>query len=244
LSAVTPDNFLVDAEAPEIPWAKPSGAPVAVGTKFVKIGPGLDGLEVALAVTVPEGKAPKADDVRRLWNLRWNRRAAPVVLIVAHRIGDTWKASVCGTKDDPAVIPALDLDQVERICAAALTAPDSANAERTLHRLLVGQKDELVAGLTKGIRGEGPLQQQAAGADEGHQPTPEHGVRRLRRHRPGAGSSRRDARPSPGPRTPPRPRRHSAQQIRGRGASSSADALTEEAPVPRAPSKSFLSLSR
>ena len=148
MSAVTPDNFLVHVEAPEIPWAKPAGAPVALGTSFVKIGPGPDGLEVALAVTVPEEKAPKADDVRRLWNLRWNRRAAPVVLVVAHRIGDTWKASVCGTKDDPAVIPGLDLDQVERICAAALTAPDSANAERTLHRLLVGQKDELVAGLT------------------------------------------------------------------------------------------------
>ncbi|WP_354563290.1 MULTISPECIES: hypothetical protein [unclassified Rhodococcus (in: high G+C Gram-positive bacteria)] len=40
------------------------------------------------------------------------------------------------------------MSQVERICTAALAAPDPVNAERAFHRLLVGQKDQLVAGLT------------------------------------------------------------------------------------------------
>lgn len=111
----------------------------------VLIGNGNDALEVAIASA---SARPKVDDVRRLWAARWNRRAAPVALIVGYPANDVWKAAVCGTKDDPAVLIDLDLNQVERICTAALEAPDPANAERTLHRLLVGQKDQLVAGLT------------------------------------------------------------------------------------------------
>jgi hypothetical protein len=71
----------------------------------------------------------------------------PVLLVVAYIKNGIWKAAVCGTKDDPAVLPDLDLAQVERICLAALAAPDPATADRTLSRLLVGQKDQLVAGL-------------------------------------------------------------------------------------------------
>ncbi|WP_435866544.1 Eco57I restriction-modification methylase domain-containing protein [Streptomyces yangpuensis] len=142
---MTMDTFLEDVDVREIPWPKPSGAPAVLSTSQVLIADGTDALEVAVAQAPSR---PKAEEVRRLWNLRWGRRAAPVVLVVGYQAAGVWKASVCGTKDDPAVLADLDLSQVERICAAALSAPDATNAERALHRLLVGQKDHLVAGLT------------------------------------------------------------------------------------------------
>ncbi len=145
----TPDDFLSDALGDEIDWGRQPGYPVALQPEFVQIGNGPDGFEAAFARMVHPGATPKADDVRALWKARWNRRAAPVALVVAHRgPGGDWRASVCGTKDDPAVIAGLPLDQVDRIVNAALSSPDAATADRTFHRLLVGQKDALVAGLT------------------------------------------------------------------------------------------------
>lgn len=139
------EDFLADADVREIPWSKPSGAPISLDTDRILIADGADAIEVAVASATSQ---PKIDDVRRLWSARWARRAAPVVLVVAYPAHDSFKAAVCGTKDDPAVLVDLDLSQVERICAAALGTPDAASAERTFHRLLVGQKDQLVAGLT------------------------------------------------------------------------------------------------
>src|SRR5438552_920109 len=104
LSGVTAETFLGDTDTREIPWARPAGAPASLSPDRVHMAEGADGLEVALA-TAPS--APRTDEVRRLWNLRWNRRAAPVVLVVAYQANGTWKAAVCGTKDDPAVIADL-----------------------------------------------------------------------------------------------------------------------------------------
>ncbi|PWS42344.1 hypothetical protein DKT74_22775 [Streptomyces sp. ZEA17I] len=138
------EDFLGEAEAHEISWNQPDGAPESLAAERVLIAEGPQAFEVAIASAVTR---PRVDDVRRLWALRWNRRAAPVVLVVGYLDDGTWKAAVCGTKDDPAVLPDLNLDQVERICTASLEAPDSANAERTLHRLLAGLKDQMVPGL-------------------------------------------------------------------------------------------------
>lgn len=143
--SVTIDDFLADTDAQEIDWVRPSGAPSSLNTVRVDIGWGSDALEVALATS---DKAPKMDDVRRLWSLRWNRRAAPVLLVVGYEGQSGWEATVCGPGDDPAAIAGLDLSQVERICAAALAAPTASEAKRTLQRLLVGPKDQLIAGLT------------------------------------------------------------------------------------------------
>ncbi|HEX8345094.1 MAG TPA: hypothetical protein VF657_10160 [Actinoplanes sp.] len=142
---VTGDDFLADTDANEIRWTPPQGAPAALRTDRVHYADGNDAFEVAVAYA--DGR-PRVDDVRRLWAARWGRRAAPVVLVVAYQDGRAWRAAICGTRDDPAVLSDLDLSQVERICDAALSASDPVNAERTLHRLLIGQKDQLVAGLT------------------------------------------------------------------------------------------------
>lgn len=139
------EHFLADADVRDIPWTKPTGAPISLVTDRVLIADGTDALEIAVASATGR---PKVDEVRRLWAARWGRRAAPVVLVVLYIADEAHKAAVCGTTDDPVVLMDLDQSQVERICAASLAAPDPANAERTFHRLLIGQKDQLVAGLT------------------------------------------------------------------------------------------------
>lgn len=144
-TAVTADDFLADVDAEEITWTRPAGAPVALTPVRVTLGRGADPLEVAFATA---GTAPKMDDVRRLWSLRWNRRATPVLLVVAHQADGGWVATVCGPGENPAAVAGLDLGQVERICAAALVEPDAGSAKRTLGRLLAGPTDQLIAGLT------------------------------------------------------------------------------------------------
>lgn len=144
MTSFTIDDFLAEADVQEIDWVRPSGAPTALNPLRVDIGWGPDALEVAVATS---DAPPRMDDVRRLWSLRWNRRAAPVLLVVGYEGASGWEATVCGPGDDPAAIPGMELSQVERICAAALTAPNASEAKRTLQRLLVGTKDQLIAGL-------------------------------------------------------------------------------------------------
>ena len=144
-NATSLDTFLADAPGREIDWIRPTGTRTGLTTVRVHTGNGADALEIAVA-TSPA--SPKMDDVRHLWNLRWGRRAAPVLLVVAYQHGDKWEATICGLGDNPAVIAGLDLDQVERICAAGLGEPTASAAKRTLQRLMVGPKDQLIAGLT------------------------------------------------------------------------------------------------
>lgn len=139
------DDFLATADAREIPWPKPAGCPTALASDRVHVG--VNTLEVAVAATTSGQEPPKISDVRTLYRLRWNRRATPVLLVVAYQAGQAWKATVCGPGEDPTPITDLDLSQVERVCAAALAEPDAGAATRTLHRLLAGQKDQLIAGL-------------------------------------------------------------------------------------------------
>ncbi|QQQ77408.1 hypothetical protein IOD16_02380 [Saccharothrix sp. 6-C] len=145
MAGFTIDDFLADSDTQEIDWLLPGGAPASLKPARINIGWGADALEVVLATS---DKAPRMDDVRRLWSMRWNRRAAPVLLVVGYETVVGWEATVCGTADDPAAITSLDLRQVERICAAALAEPNPSAAKRTLQRLLGGLKDQLIAGLT------------------------------------------------------------------------------------------------
>jgi hypothetical protein len=145
VASFTIDDFLAETDAQEIDWVRPTGAPTALNPLRVDIGFGPDALEIALATSE---KSPRMDDVRRLWSLRWNRRAAPVLLVVAHEGTSGWEATVCGPSGDPTAIAGLDLSQVERICAAALKEPNASAAKRTLQHLLSGPKDQLIAGLS------------------------------------------------------------------------------------------------
>ncbi|MEV1118871.1 hypothetical protein AB0I91_27725 [Actinosynnema sp. NPDC049800] len=145
MTGFTVDDFLVDSDATEINWIRPGGTPASLRPVRINIGGGSDALEVVLATSE---KAPRLEDVRRLWSMRWNRRAAPVLLVVGHEGTDGWEATVCGPTDHSAAITGLDLRQVDRICAAALAEPNPSAAKRTLQRLLGSLKDQLIVGLT------------------------------------------------------------------------------------------------
>lgn len=127
-----------------IDWTAPKGAPQSLKPLRIDIGFGNFSVEVAVATA---DRAPKMDDVRRLWSLRWGHRANPVLLIVSYPTNAGWQATVCGPDEDSAAIPGLDLRQVGRTAIAALAEPNESAAKRTLTELLVSTKDQLVAGL-------------------------------------------------------------------------------------------------
>ncbi|MCF7547352.1 Eco57I restriction-modification methylase domain-containing protein [Pseudonocardia sp. WMMC193] len=142
----TIEDFLDDAPlASEIDWSRPSGAPLAIDPLRVAFGHGPNPLEVAIAAA---DVAPRMDDVRRLWSLRWGRRASPVLLVVGYPTPAGWRATVCGPDEDSAAVTGLDLYQCERATAAALAESNPTAAKRTLGELLASTQDQLVAGLT------------------------------------------------------------------------------------------------
>lgn len=148
----TSDDFLAGLPN-EQDWSTFTGLPAAITPLVVQFGNGADAFEVALAES---DSAPKAEDVRNMFKVRWNKRAAPVLAVVAYPVsgpdGQQWRASVCGTRDDPAVTHNLDLSQLDRMCRAALEQPDGLAAERTIRRLLDGTKDCFVdGGLNRGL---------------------------------------------------------------------------------------------
>ncbi|MEU4828584.1 hypothetical protein AB0H37_42610 [Actinomadura sp. NPDC023710] len=138
------ERFLEDVDAGSLSWLKPHSGPVALTAEKVLLGHGDSALEIAVAYS---SGPPRAGDVRRLWRLRHGNRPSPVLLAVLYPALNGIEATVCGVTGDPAVIPRLDADRVEQICAVALAEPNRHAAARTLERLLAGIKDQLTPGL-------------------------------------------------------------------------------------------------
>lgn len=137
----TADDFLASAESANvIPWSRPSGAPVGLETRYIHFGHGQNALEVVVAEAAT---APKSEEMRRLWRTRANK-VAPVLLVVLHE----HRASALGTSGEPAPLHDLEIDQVERICAAALAEHDRHAAAVSIGRLVAAlAKDGLSSGL-------------------------------------------------------------------------------------------------
>ncbi|NKI35129.1 hypothetical protein HFP89_08115 [Wenzhouxiangella sp. XN79A] len=94
------------------------------------LGNGKQALEV---LVVRAGTVPAAGAIRKVWAERNGGRAAP--LLVAVLVED--RCILCGPGgDNPPVSPLLDAAQAERICLAALEAPDRHAARRLLQELL------------------------------------------------------------------------------------------------------------
>lgn len=130
-----------------LPWARPTGAPVAFDTDRILFGNGDNALEVAVASTTGSAQ-PKAEDLPALFKKRQANRPAPVLLVVMYPGSDHQPlAAVVGTIGDPASVTGLSVDRVARICAAALPEPDRHAAARTADRLPTGLKDQLSPGL-------------------------------------------------------------------------------------------------
>jgi hypothetical protein len=130
-----------------LPWARPPGAPAVLQTDRVLFGNGENALEVAVAFMTRTGQ-PKAEDLRLLFKKRQANRPAPVLLVVTYTSPDHPSlAAVTGTSGDPAPVTGLSVDQVARMCDAALAEPDRHAAARTADRLLTSLKDHLSPGL-------------------------------------------------------------------------------------------------
>lgn len=102
------------------------------------LGEGAYALEIAV---VRADNRPTTTDLRTVWNVRAGGRPVPLLLVALYE--DDTKAAICGPEgQQPPVYHDLEADQVERICLAALEAPDRHRAFTMLQETLpeVGSK--------------------------------------------------------------------------------------------------------
>lgn len=109
-----------------------SGA-IGVIPDLVFLGNGPDALEVLLAQAPSK---PTKAAVEQLWKARWNRRAAPVLLVAAYPGVGGVKAAVYGLGEDAAFLPEVDLEVAEAIARLGLTSDDSIQAARAIQERL------------------------------------------------------------------------------------------------------------
>ena len=153
ISDVKPDEKPFLAHRDSISWRGQDNCPKLLNPVSVYLGLGPNQLEVALATSKLQ---PKTEDVRKLWNVRQNRRASPLLLVITYKAGDEAKASVCGpVGENPAVRHSLDLSQVERLADAALAEPNRNAASRFLMAMLPETASDL-----PGLRNSGLLAMQ------------------------------------------------------------------------------------
>ncbi|MEA3549235.1 Eco57I restriction-modification methylase domain-containing protein [Pseudarthrobacter sp. C1] len=124
------ESFLSEHER-TVEWQLPGGSSVIPDLVF--LGNGADALEVLLAQT---SSKPTKAAVEHLWKARWNRRAAPVLLVAAYPSSKGVKASVYGLGEDAAFVPELDLEVAEAIARLGLNSGDSIQAARAIQERL------------------------------------------------------------------------------------------------------------
>ena len=111
-------------------WEAPKGTPRGLRPAGLYLGQGSNALEVAVARAK---ERPTAGEVKALWEKRHGKRASPLLCVVLYPREGIWQAAVCGPAGtDPRVVRDLELNQVERVCRAALEEPDRHAATRFL----------------------------------------------------------------------------------------------------------------
>lgn len=115
--------------------------PAGIQPESLYLGNGAQALEVAVLKATRPATRP---ELRALHQERTGKRATPVLLIVLYGDGRAGLAGPAG--GDTTVADDLDALQVERICDAALAAPDRHAAIRLLGAAL-GQLDAPIPGL-------------------------------------------------------------------------------------------------
>jgi hypothetical protein len=105
------------------------------------LGSGAMAVEVAV---LKAARKPSNPELRQLHAARLGRRATPVVVVT---LWGNDQAAICGPKgDDLALVGDVDREQIERLCDAALSAPDRHAALRLLSHAL-DQLDSPIPGL-------------------------------------------------------------------------------------------------
>lgn len=122
-------SFLADHDR-TLEWVAP---PSSITADLVFLGSGADALEVLLAQAPSK---PTKAAVEHFWKARWNRRAAPVLLVAAYPSAGGVKASVYGLGEGAAFLPEVDLEVAEAIARLGLKSEDSILAARAIQERL------------------------------------------------------------------------------------------------------------
>ena len=130
------ESFLSDHDR-TLEWSVQGASGVIPDLVF--LGNGADALEVLLAQAPAK---PTKAAVEHLWRARWNRRAAPVLLVAAYPGAGGIKASVYGLGEDAAFVPEVDLEVAEAIARLGLTYGDSIQATRAVQERLTSLDNE------------------------------------------------------------------------------------------------------
>jgi hypothetical protein len=101
--------------------------PAGIHPRALHLGQGAMALEVAV---LEADRQPSSPQLREVLRERAGRRAAPVVAVILW--GEGKVALACQVADGVTIVPDADRAQVERVCAAALGAPDRHAAIRYL----------------------------------------------------------------------------------------------------------------
>lgn len=128
-------SFLADHDR-TLEWVAP---PSSITADLVFLGNGADALEVLLAQAPSK---PTKAAVEHLWKARWNRRAAPVLLVAAYPSAGGLKASVYGLGEGAAFLPEVDLEVAEAIARLGLNSEDSILAARAIQERLSSLDNE------------------------------------------------------------------------------------------------------
>lgn len=122
----TLESFLSEHDR-TVEWQLPSSSQLV--PELVFLGKGADALEVLLARTTSK---PTKAVVDHLWKARWNRRAAPVLLVAAYPSALGVKAAIYGLGESPFFFPEVDLEVAEAIARLGLNSDDSIQATRAV----------------------------------------------------------------------------------------------------------------
>jgi hypothetical protein len=126
------DEFLEELEPRK--WTLRDGVSSKLSPSLLFLGRGDHALEVALASSAGR---PLADDVRKTWSARQNRRPSPLLLVVGYPDHGQTRLAVCGPAGEhPTLLYGLAVSQVERLAAAALDEPNRHTAVRFLVAML------------------------------------------------------------------------------------------------------------
>ncbi len=137
-----PEEFLSDEDPRPLTLQGTSG----ISAHSLFVGPGRQGLEVALVTTTVK---PTDGTLQSVWEARRSHRATPVLLVALY--GE--RAAICGPSGQrPPVHSDLSPGHVERLCREALRFPDRHSALNFLAQALPSLGTAL-----PGIRNEGLL---------------------------------------------------------------------------------------
>ena len=136
------DQFLIERDP--VRWSAPEGFPGSLRQARLFAQDARSGLEVVLVET---RRRPNASVMRRAWSVRRAGRASPVLLLAFYPTFDGARISLCGPSgEQPVVRHDLEVSQVERLAAVALSEPSHHAANRFLLAALA-ELDSPVPGL-------------------------------------------------------------------------------------------------